>query len=361
MSLPAARRRMVDAMDDGGLWPPDSPWVRQAVLRTPRDRYAPAAVRVWDGHAAVYTTVDRDRDPSAWADAVYPDPYDATVIDVVDGFAASSISCVSVVADMLDSLVVEPGHRVLELGTGSGWNAALLAARAGDGLVTSVEVEPGLAGAARDRLDGRAEVVLGDGAVGWPDGAPYDRLVSTYAVDEVPWAWVEQVRPGGRIVVPWGRLGHVALTVAEDGRSATGWMQGLAAFMPARGTDQGQTFSQVQAAAPDFVESATEWDSTPLHLDGNTLFAVRVLLPEVRVTTEQRDGSGGIVARLHDGRASWAVMNGARTRQGGSRRLADEVREAWRRWQDAGAPSVYEFGLTRTPHGQHLWGPDGRM
>ncbi|MER6142455.1 methyltransferase domain-containing protein [Streptomyces sparsogenes] len=139
---------------------------------------------------------------------------------------------------MLDSLLVEPGDRVLELGAGTGWNAALPAERAGPGRVVSVEVDAELAAAAAGRLKAAGAdvaVEVGDGAAGWPPGAPYDRLISTYAVSTVPWAWVEQTRPGGRIVTPWGRMGHVALTVADDGRSATGWMQGLALFMPARG------------------------------------------------------------------------------------------------------------------------------
>ncbi|MGX1887169.1 protein-L-isoaspartate O-methyltransferase family protein [Streptomyces sp. NPDC055287] len=120
--------------------------------------------------------------------------------------------------------MAEPGHRVLELGTGLGWNAALLSARAGPGQVACVEADPGLAAAARERLKAvgaEVTVEVGDGAQGLPTHRPYERLIATYAVDQVPWPWVEQVRPGGRIVTPWGRLGHVALTVAPDGQSAS--------------------------------------------------------------------------------------------------------------------------------------------
>ncbi|MFJ1644312.1 protein-L-isoaspartate O-methyltransferase [Streptomyces sp. NPDC088258] len=113
-------------------------------------------------------------------------------------------------------------------------NAALLAARTGPGRLTTVEV------------------VVGDGVRGRAEGGPYDRVVATYAVEEVPWAWVEQTRPGGRIVAPWGRLGHVTLTVADDGRSASGWMQGLATFMPSRGVDQGLPWDRGRGdAAPE--------------------------------------------------------------------------------------------------------------
>lgn len=94
---------------------------------------------------------------------------------------------------------------MLELGTGTGWNAALLARRAGAGRVVSVEADPESAASARARLDAavaRVEVVVADGGDGWSAGAPYKRVVSTYAVERVPWSWVAQARPGERIVTP---------------------------------------------------------------------------------------------------------------------------------------------------------------
>nr|WP_237531317.1 methyltransferase domain-containing protein [Streptomyces sp. SID3212] len=209
------------------------------------------------GWRGTYLPVDRCDDPDGWSAEVYGGPDDAAVTQVTDGLPSSSLSCEAVVADMLDSLLLEPGHRVLELGTGTGRNAALLGWRAGAELVTSVEVDPDLAVRARERLGAagdRVRVVVGDGGKGWA-GAPYDRVMATYAVDRVPWAWVTQTRPGGRIVTPWGRLGHVALTVAEDGRSATGWVQGLAQFMSARGTTSPvRTFSQVRGTGPAEAE-----------------------------------------------------------------------------------------------------------
>ncbi|WP_405803651.1 methyltransferase domain-containing protein [Streptomyces sp. NBC_00210] len=183
------RRRLTAAMDQRGAWPNRSPWIREAVDALPRDLFAPDRLWRWDGHT--YTPVDRELDAEAWGAEVYADPDAAAVTQVTEGRASSSLSCQAVVVDMLDSLLLEPGQRVLELGTGTGWNAALLAHRAGPHRVTSVEVDPELAAAARKRLEtaeARVEVEAGDGTAGWSQGAPYDRVISTYAVDRVPWA-----------------------------------------------------------------------------------------------------------------------------------------------------------------------------
>ncbi|MFJ2649162.1 methyltransferase domain-containing protein [Streptomyces sp. NPDC087420] len=339
----------------------------------PRHLFAPDRLWRWDGR--VYVPVDRDGDPDGWSAEVYGDPNDAAVTQVTDGLPSSSLSCEAVVVDMLDSLLLEPGHRVLELGTGTGRNAALLAWRAGGELVTSVEVDPGLAVRARERLAGAGgaaggvRVVVGDGGAGWPAGAPYDRVMATYAVDRVPWAWVAQTRPGGRIVTPWGRLGHVALTVAEDSRSATGWVQGLAQFMSARGTaGPGRTFDQVRGTAPAETERPMTRDLGPLRADVHLRFALRVALPDVRITTAEDDD--GLNAWLHDesgsgaGLGSWATLSavggggdggGTVAHQGGSRRLADELEGAWDIWSAMGSPSLYDYGMTVESGGQYVW------
>ncbi|MFC8074323.1 methyltransferase domain-containing protein [Streptomyces sp. NPDC057307] len=358
------RRRLADAMERRGDWPARSPWVRQAVDAVARDRFAPERVWRWDGHD--YVPVDRAADPDRWAAEVYGDPDAAAVTQVTEGLPSSSLSCEAVVVDMLDSLLLEPGHQVLELGTGTGRNAALLAWRAGAGRVTSVEVDPELAALARVRLreagtDVRVEVA--DGRDVPPVAVPYDRVMATFAVDEVPWSWVARTRPGGRIVTPWGRLGHVALTVAEDGRSATGWMQGLAQFMPARGTAQWRgSFQQVRAAAagPAGAERPVGRRLGPLRDDIHLRFALRVALPDVQITTAE-DGDG-LNTWLHDG-SSWAALSavgGGETvaYQGGPRRLADELDVAWGRWLGDGSPALYDYGMTVEPHRRYVWCAD---
>jgi protein-L-isoaspartate O-methyltransferase len=354
-------RRLTADMELRGAWPAASPWTRQATDALPRHEFAPARLWRWDGHA--YVPVDRGADAERWAAEVYAGPDEAAVTQVTDGLASSSLSCEAVVVDMLDSLMLDPGQRVLELGAGTGRNAALLAWRAGRGQVTSIEVDPGLAVQAQEHLDAmRAGVTVevADGAEGWPKGAPYHRVISTYAVDRVPWSWVAQTCPGGRIVTPWGRLGHVALTVAEDGRSATGWMQGLAQFMPARGTipGPGRGFRQVRGDGPAQDERLITRDLRPLRDDPHLRFALRVAVPDVQITTAVDDD--GLNAWLHDGVSSWATLSalgGGRTvaHQGGPRRLADELEQAWDGWLTEDKPELYDFGMTVQPDRQFVW------
>ncbi|MEL7208306.1 MAG: methyltransferase domain-containing protein [Actinomycetota bacterium] len=142
------------------------------------------------------------------------------------GRALSSASQPAIVGSMLEMAAIEPGHRLLEVGTGTGYNAALLAHLVGtQGMVVTIELDADLAAAARRRLDDlgcqQVEVVVGDGAAGWRNAAPFDRIIVTAGAAEVAGAWVEQLRPGGRLVVPLvnaaGR-GTLRCLVSEGGR-----------------------------------------------------------------------------------------------------------------------------------------------
>ncbi|MEU0807418.1 protein-L-isoaspartate O-methyltransferase [Streptomyces sp. NPDC005970] len=353
------RMRLAEAMEAGGDWPDRSPWIRDAVAALPRHLFAPDRLWCWDGFH--YQPVDRAEDPELWAAEVYAGPSDPAVTQVMGGRASSSISCQAVVVDMLDALMLQEGHRVLELGTGAGWNASLLGWRAGPGRVVSVEVDAGLAAEARRCLavaGADVDVQVGDGSLGWPVGAPYDRVISTYAVDRVPWEWVAQTRGGGRIVTPWGRLGHVALTVAEGGGSATGWVQGLAMFMPSRGSEAGLGWSEVRGDGPPQDERLVARELLSLRDDAHLLFAVRVVLPDVVVIMNACDGTA---VWAHDGVSSWAMLSAsddegaAIAHQGGPRRLVEELERARGWWVSEGRPELYDFGMTVEPDQQYVW------
>lgn len=104
---------------------------------------------------------------------------------------------------MLETLDVRDSDRVLEIGTGAGYNAALLCHRLGDRQVYSVDVEPDLVDAARSRLAAlgyHPTLVCADGGLGLPEHAPYDRIIATCSVPRVPWSWVGQTKLDGVIL-----------------------------------------------------------------------------------------------------------------------------------------------------------------
>jgi protein-L-isoaspartate(D-aspartate) O-methyltransferase len=136
-----------------------------------------------------------------------------------DGLPVSSSSQPAIVAIMLQQLGVEPGHRVLEIGAGTGYNAALLAHLAGEtGRVTTVDLDPEIVAAARQHLAlagfDRVAVGCGDGGLGWPAGAPYDRIVLTVGAWDVAPAWIDQLAPTGRLVLPLSIRGWVQYSIA---------------------------------------------------------------------------------------------------------------------------------------------------
>ena len=117
-----------------------------------------------------------------------------------------TISQPYVVAYMTEQLEVEPQHRVLEIGTGSGYQAAVLSRLARE--VVSIERYRTLADAARERLKtlgyANVDVLVGDGFAGVPERAPFDRIIVTAAAEEVPEALVDQLAEGGKMVLPLG-------------------------------------------------------------------------------------------------------------------------------------------------------------
>jgi len=137
--------------------------------------------------------------------------------------AGQTISQPYIVALSADLIEARPGRTVLEIGTGSGYQAAILAEIVER--VFSIEVVQELARGAAARLEelgyANAEVRTGDGYLGWPEKAPFDAIVVTAAAPEIPAALVEQLKPGGRMVIPlgerWGAQELALLVKRDDG------------------------------------------------------------------------------------------------------------------------------------------------
>ena len=177
----ALRHALVDRLVAAGTV--RSPAVEEAMRTVPRERFV------------------RDLD----AGAVYEDR--PQLVKAGRDETLSTISQPTMVAIMLELAELSPGDRVLEIGSGSGYNAALLGTIVGPtGAVVGVDIEEDLTRRAEETIGGlglhHVEVHTGDGRRGWPDGAPYDCVMATVGVDEIPAAWREQVADGGRLLVP---------------------------------------------------------------------------------------------------------------------------------------------------------------
>jgi protein-L-isoaspartate(D-aspartate) O-methyltransferase len=232
----SARAALVREIERSGAWAGDPVW-REVFEAVPRHLFVPyyyvgvvgGYERRWGGHP----------DPAArerWLRGAYEDTPLATRLR--DGELLSSSSQPSLMALMLAELKVRDGDRVLEIGAGTGYNAALLAHRLGDDdLVTTVDLDPEITESARRHLDAAGyhpAVVTGDGARGVPARAPFDRIIATCTLPSVPRAWLAQCRPGGRILTPLA-TGLVAVTVRDAAHAEGRFLDTPAYFVPLRG------------------------------------------------------------------------------------------------------------------------------
>ncbi|MEV6977097.1 methyltransferase domain-containing protein [Kitasatospora sp. NPDC093806] len=371
----AGPRGLASALVAGGALSSD--WL-PSFKAVPRELFVPD--RIWPGIAdgtRQSPVVHRSQDPEAWRRAVYSDIPLTTQWDDGehrgDGLGTtptSSNSMPTMVFSMLRDLDVRPGDRVLEIGAGTGWNAGLLAHRLGNPNVVTVEYDPAVARGARENLDRAGlspTVVEGDGRFGWDQGAPYDRLIATCSLLEIPPAWLEQTAPGGIIVAPFGtEYGGeqiVRLTV-DDGASASGRFTGGSAFMRLRQqrTDRPpfEDYLHGRAWPADGVGSTTTL-APPDTGEWFRQFVIGISVPAAFWRAERYEDGAYTLWLYSRDTLSWASVDYERDRtefevyQSGPRKLWDEVETAWHWWDDQGRPGYDRFGLTITPNGHTVW------
>jgi protein-L-isoaspartate(D-aspartate) O-methyltransferase len=221
----------------------------------------------------------------------------AIPIRTTGGTTTATVSAPNIVAIMLQALAVEPGMRVLEIGTGSGYNAALLAHLGAE--VTTVDIDSSLIEPARARLRelglDDVAVVDGDGDLGVPARAPFDRVIATVGCNDISPAWFDQLTPTGRMLVPvFHGAGHPMLEVHAD---RTSRVLGPSGFVAVQGRQANQTW----------------WSSTPARVDHS---AARSLTPRERWDV--------------------ALYIALRARRGGSARLVDD-------WESLGRPPMERY------------------
>ncbi|MCD0453710.1 ATP-grasp peptide maturase system methyltransferase [Actinocorallia sp. API 0066] len=373
------RARLVEELVEEGVLG-DLGW-RRAVGEVPRHWFVPgffvAEGRDEGSGMVVWEGVTEKRDAERWLGAVYGDRTLVTQFDEVEtdwdaagrrvgGAPSSSSTLPSLVVRMWVDADVRDGHEVLEIGTGTGYSAALACARLGeDGDVVSVEVDPERArqaAAALNRCGYRLGLDVADGLYGYPPFAPYDRIVAACSVRTIPAAWLAQAKPGGKILTTLsGWLygsGRVLLTVGEDGTAEGALLPGTISFMPARGhlppwCGSPHRWARLLDGSPRAARhgpgriSATDEES----FFGR--FLAQLAVPtatsaEIDGTVYLLDPVDRAVAALTPEEGGWVV------REGGPVRLWSRIERALGAWDDAGRPGPERFRMRVTPAQQTI-------
>lgn len=320
-----------------------------------------------------------------WAEEVYSNKWLITQLNgndalteaarqghVVNGVSTSSSSAPPLMALMLEALDIQDGNNVLEIGTGTGYNTALLCHRVGANNVTSVDIDPALVDDARERL-----AALGylpylaslDGTAGCTARAPFDRVIATVAVPDVPPAWITQTQVGGIILLPLHRRncgGLLArLTVYSDGITQGHFLPDFGGFMPLRALDRHDAAEHAFRTIED-SQGDTRHTNLPSDLitqDSNPFqFFAALTIPGGgwNYLTFTPSNGGPVETWLAQEDGSWVchatTTDGTHTvRQGGPSRLWDHVETAYHQWHQIGQPTRDRFGLT-IHNGQHaIW------
>ncbi|NIL43130.1 methyltransferase domain-containing protein [Salinispora arenicola] len=364
------RNRLVNELTGHG-WLADA-W-RPAFTAVPRHLFLPRFFRQTPDRSR-YEAVDGS-DPGA-LELVYSNSVLPTQLDgddarwdesrhhgPIDGVPTCSSTQPALMAVMLDALDVADGHRVLEVGTGTGYNVALLAHRLGSPLITTVDIDAGLVRRARQSLAAvgyAPTVAAADGAAGYPGNAPYDRIIATCSVPRVPAVWLTQTRPGGVILTNLHReIGGgllLRLTVDETGAASGHLLDDYGSFMPRRSCPTTRTSTLVRAASQASGDMHETHLPGPLADDGEAWTAlVALLLPDVaRLDIDRPDGP---VQWLVHPDGSWAYhdISTHTVEQGGPRRLWTEVEDLYSRWTAHGKPTRPHIGVTIASTGQQVW------
>ncbi|MFJ8308758.1 MULTISPECIES: ATP-grasp peptide maturase system methyltransferase [unclassified Streptomyces] len=368
------RRQLAGQLEKGG-WLRSPQW-RAAVEAVPRHVFVP---RFYRESGAPGITTYEPVTPEAvgreeWLRLVYTDEtwmtqFDGRDIDwndpqaISNAVPTSSSTLPSLVVRMLEELDVQEGMSVLEIGTGTGYSTALMCHRLGSRAVTSIETDEGVARRAREALTQcgySPGLLVADGRAGHSERAPYDRLIATCGLRNVPSAWLDQVRPGGVILTTlrgWMRsLGLVKLVVARD--SASGWFsEDDPSFMIARQQDAPESLGMVPGR-DDGTRREAMYGPEVLTGSGSA-FMAQLAAPDARFFSMPSEGGPVSTFVLDSITGSFAVLtpseNGWQVRQGGPRRVWDAIESAVATWEGYGSPGTSAFGVTISHEAQAVW------
>lgn len=364
------RSVMVDGLVGSGALVSDR-WV-QAFLSIPRHEFLREFfVLTEDGSRYVPASL---MDEEARLRLIYADDAWITQFsgrpDTSNGEPTSSSSAPSLMAAMLEALDVIDTSAVLELGTGSGYNTALLCAGLPDEQIISVDIDTHLVEQAREvlaRLGHHPNLYAAGGETPAPGIGRFDRLIATYGEIRIPSRWLSLVKPGGIIVTPIYREQPVGamirLTVEEPGRASGRFLPFYGGFMPSRRRPAGIDLASAQQAAEHGDGTTRESAVPPLSFGSAPepwQFYAALALGDVKHVGVMPEEGSGLQHWLLAPDGSWAVQrvqhgDQLAIREGGPRQLWHELENAYARWHDWGKPKRERFGLTVAPDHQELW------
>ena len=346
---------------------------RSAVATVPRHIFVPAAYRQDD--TGTWQPVDVTS-PSG-LDLVYSPTTLVTVL-ADRGTHQESVSSSTkpdLMLRMLEALDIHDGHKVLEIGTGTGYNAAVLSHRLGANLVFSVNIDSELVDNARSRLRKIGfwpTLVTADGVGGLPEYAPFDRIIATCSVPTVPWTWAEQLCVGGKILVDVKiapEAGNLILLHRHPDRLEGHFTSRWGSFMTMRHhNDDAPTppppRSDHTRRQTTTIPPQPWWD----HRVGWLLAQFQGLPADVRIGMHlDPDTRQPTASFLSTPDGSWAVVSLTSDQghydviEGGPTALWDTIERAHQVWREHKQPDWTRLGLTITPDRQRLWidTPDG--
>ncbi|MFC4511591.1 ATP-grasp peptide maturase system methyltransferase [Streptomyces ehimensis] len=352
------RHRLADLLVDGGVL--KSPGLRRAVETVPRELFLNPGVFLPETGGRWRPVPAVGADPVEWAQIAYDCDTLTTqldghltadqVDDPVTGVPTSSSTTPATVVSMIESLDAQAGHRVLEIGTGTGYSAALMCHHLGEDNVTTIEVDPEVAARADTALETAGYstwTVTGDGLLGHPRRAPYDRVIATCAIRRIPYTWIQQTNPGGVVLStvgswPYG-TGLAKVTVGDDG-TAEGEIIGCSSFMQARAQAVTPVAGDLSARTA-YADSERDTRVSPLVLeDWMPAFLTQLAAPGGQFVRATRSDGTPLLYLFDPERESFAEFIAAdkswTVRQGGPVSLWDDIETALNAWQDAGRPDI---------------------
>jgi protein-L-isoaspartate(D-aspartate) O-methyltransferase len=274
----------------------------------------------------------------------------------------SSSSQPSLMAQMLEDLKPEPGGRLLEVGAGTGYNAALLGHLAGPGQVWSIDVDRQVLSEAWDHLSAfpgrRVELRHADGRCGYAEAAPFDRIMVTAATPDLEPAWLDQLAPGGLLLAPLALAPGLAFVVCGgvSGGVFEGRLTRAAFFMPLRAEGEaGEPGPEPPAPGP-LAAVAAPWAGwfdrrrRPGWLGFSQALAFYALLRGLRLSYQALAGGEATFGVAEpDGTACWLGEEAWHVTGEAGRALGLRL---WRAFLDAGGPWPTEFRLRASPRGE---------